>query len=91
MGKVVDILKNTPHLQGKARCLACGSEWQAVVPEGVINLECPQCNLNRGVILNNCAFPEGAWVLTCSCTNQIFMIKEDRETLCVNCGKIQVI
>lgn len=41
----------TPHLQGAAICVACGHEWQAVIPVGgaVNSMECEGCGAMKGV------------------------------------------
>lgn len=49
-GEVVELAsrRHDPHMQGRARCLACKAEWQCVAPVGTRDLECPQCGLQRG-------------------------------------------
>lgn len=33
-----------PHEVSKVKCDLCGHEWIAVRPEGLVKLECPNCN-----------------------------------------------
>ena len=80
--------KRNPHLCGKARCLACRHEWQAVAPVGSTWLECPECKLLRGrftmpVERNN---SEAHW--HCKCGNDLFYSVAEG-VYCPNCGEWQ--
>ena len=70
------------HGQGPARCLGCRHEWQAVVPVGTTQLDCPACSASKGVLLGEYA-PDVAYACDCGCT--LFYIT-DAGTLCPNCG-----
>ena len=72
---------------GTAVCLSCSHEWEAVAPTGVISLECPSCNTNRGV-WKGLAFPESVKVWTCQCTCQYFILTQDY-SVCIACGTHQ--
>lgn len=76
-----------PHLQGKARCLACKHEWHAVTPIGVVWLECPSCTLERGRFVAQAEIHAPHW--HCNCGNDLFQIIE-RIIYCPNCGADQV-
>lgn len=75
---------NTPHIAGEAVCLGCGHEWAAVAPAGVDVLECPKCELEKGVFAGLPQFDEQHW--TCGdCGGQLFRITPER-TYCAKCG-----
>lgn len=60
--------KLSPHLAGTRVCLGCGHEWVGVTPVGVVEcLECPSCNLPKGVTKHLIGAPKGAHVLVCTC------------------------
>ena len=78
-GKVVSLeqarLEREHHLSGTAICLHCGHEHMAVVPVGVVEMECPACHTMK-------------W--TCACGCHLFMISgESREIICWKCGEYQ--
>lgn len=68
--------------QGKARCLGCRHEWQAVVPVGTTQLDCPECGAWKGVLLGEYV-PELAWECECGCS--LFYLTQDGQ-MCPNCG-----
>lgn len=86
MGEVLDIRKNQPHIEGKACCLQCLHQWQAVCEIGVIDLECPACGLMKGVWCG-LAVPEYMWQCLCGCVH--FYINQNGASCC-NCGVTQV-
>lgn len=79
--------KREPHLTGRARCLACKHEWQAVAPVGAVWLACPACSLNRGRLLNHVEWPDPVWHCACGC--DLFYVAEDA-ICCPNCGEAQI-
>lgn len=88
MGEVIDILTAGPHLEGKAKCLHCNHEWQAVAPIGVFKeLECPNCHLMKGVFNSICA-PENFWTCECGCAH-FFISGITSHAICANCGLAQ--
>lgn len=72
------------HGQGKARCLGCQYEWQAVVPIGTTQLDCPACGGWKGVLLGNYT-PAVTW--TCACGCDLFYITPDGP-MCPHCGRL---
>lgn len=80
-------LENDHHLSGPAVCMACKHEWEAVVPVGTIELECPNCHIHKGLLKYGCE-PTTAWVCGCGC--HVFMLSgESHEMICWNCGQYQ--
>ena len=62
----------TPHLRGRARCLGCQHEWEAVAPVGTTNgLDCPACGLAKGVYVS-LVTPKTVW--QCNCGNDLFWV-----------------
>jgi len=89
--KVADIrearIKKTKELyaSGPAQCLACAHEWIASVPIGISWLECPECELVRGVLKGPfCRVDEDHF--TCVCGSQLFHIAKSG-VYCPNCGR----
>lgn len=76
----------TLSLCGKARCLACRHEWQAVAPVGTVWLDCPACSLERGRFLGPAQRDGAHW--HCGCGNDIFYVTPDG-FYCPNCGEQQ--
>lgn len=66
--------QTTPHLQGRARCLACKHEWEAVAPCGVTEMECPQCACLQGRWRNYIMPPDGTPIWTCDCGNDLHFV-----------------
>jgi hypothetical protein len=78
-----------PHMQGEALCTACGHTWHAVVPAGVIWMECPECHTMRGL----CRYPlcrDASHVFQCPCGGEVWDITVDGNeapvVTCVRCG-----
>lgn len=79
--------KRQPHVSGEAVCLDCRHTWVAVVPLGVIWMECPSCSLQRGRFkFQHVCGKERHWV--CHCGNDLFHVTTER-TYCPNCGQDQ--
>lgn len=75
-----------PYMTGPARCLACEYEWTAVVPVGVVGLECPKCGIMKGFLRYPVERQELEW--TCNCGNRLFRITPDG-IYCPHCGDWQ--
>lgn len=57
-----------PHWSGKCVCLGCRHEWVGVGPVGVVDaLQCPACDLPKGVTKNLFGADEGDAYLLCKC------------------------
>lgn len=87
-GKVIDLVSKRPHIAGTARCCnpACQHEWEAVAPQGVWSLECPECGCMRGAFRNRISPDEGVPIFTCTlCRTQLFVICMDY-VICMGCG-----
>ena len=72
MGAVVSLAaareERTPHWAGKCVCLGCRHEWEGVGPVGTVEgLQCPSCDLPKGVIKFPFGPAEGDAVLQCNC------------------------
>lgn len=76
-----------PHLTGRAQCVGCRHEWQAVAPVGTEALECPSCGLDKGRFAEPVMAGKTTW--HCHCGNDLFRICEPAEVYCVNCGTAQ--
>lgn len=87
MGEVVSLDERRPHLAGPAKCLECKHEWTAVTPVGTANLECPSCNLPKGVLVGLVGPSDGV-VWTCNCGCDLFYI-ERKGVCCLRCGAAQ--
>jgi len=87
MGELHDIAEAKPHAAGRARCLDCRHEWQAVAPVGVRWLECPSCSLERGRFIAQHEREGPHWY--CGCGNDVFQVMP-AGVYCPNCGVWQV-
>lgn len=83
--KLPSLIERGSHLSGEAFCSHCKHEWVAVVPVGTVELECPKCGTNKGLLKHGCE-PEEAW--TCGCGCHMFMISRNG-VICWNCGEYQ--
>lgn len=76
MGEVIELAKHRPHLEGTARCLHCGHQWEAVCPTGCIpSLECSECTLYQGTLMGF-AIPAYRWKGDCG-RDVFFVTPED--------------
>jgi len=81
--------ERAPHLAGKARCLHCKHEWEAVSPIGVYSeLECPSCHLFRGIFKATCGAAQGEQRWVCNCGCDVFVLFQP-VFRCINCGTSQ--
>lgn len=74
-----------PHLSGRAMCLNCGHDWQAVAPIGTTRLECPECGLHKGAFRGTME-PESGAIWVCACGNDLFIVQSHR-VMCAACGE----
>ena len=81
--------KTEPHLSGNAQCVGCGHKWVAVVPVGTVELECPECKLNKGRMRNLCLPEENEKIWKCDCGCELFVVVEGKGYLCSLCGIYQ--
>ena len=85
MNNITNIQEKMPHLAGEAKCLACKHEWAAVAPIGATELDCPKCELYKGVF-KGLTIPEELW--QCDCGNEHFYISPTG-SMCARCGLTQ--
>lgn len=82
-------------IEGEARCLSCSHEWRAVTPVGIVEFECPACELLKGVWYTNILpDPDKAEYWQCgNCEGNFFTLVRYEETVpvmhCLTCGKAQ--
>ena len=83
--------KRTPHFQGRAKCLDCKHEWQAVWPKeaGIIDLECPSCGMVKGLPVGTVRPQDDAKIFVClrcdtGCVH--FHITSEWKAFCCYCG-----
>lgn len=90
MAEVVEFKKpesvGESTLHGKARCLDCKREWEAVMPLGTLWLECPSCFLVRGRMIYDVQRDGSEWY--CNCGNDLFRATPNG-FYCPNCGEWQ--
>ena len=87
MGDVIPLpTKGTPTTTGKARCLNCSHEWEAVADLGVDWLECPSCLLIRGTYIYPFVPSDPIW--ECNCGNDLLFVTE-KYVFCPKCGTNQ--
>jgi Zn finger protein HypA/HybF involved in hydrogenase expression len=79
--------EKTPHSSGKARCLDCKHEWEAVALVGTEWLECPGCHSKKGRFIYHFE-PEHFVKWTCNCGNDLFYATP-YGYFCPNCGTWQ--
>lgn len=90
-GVVVDInsRKRVPTITGPVVCLHCKHMWEAVSPPGVFtDLECPKCELHKGVRKGLITVPVGAIRWQCDCGCDAFILLE-AYAVCIVCGTHQ--
>jgi len=87
MNKIISFeerrLAKTPHKEGRALCLQCHHDWQAVAPIGTTQLECPSCHLMQGVFYGVMSTERPQW--QCACGEFVFFI-DQRGPYCAHCG-----
>lgn len=72
MGDLISLNSKKPHLSGRALCLSCKHEWEAVAPAGTKELECPNCHTEHGRFMYPIVREELHW--NCNCGNDLFHI-----------------
>lgn len=70
------------HGSGPAKCMGCQHTWEAVVPVGTTQLDCPACGAWKGILL---APYRTELVWTCVCGCDLFCLTPDG-AMCPNCG-----
>jgi hypothetical protein len=79
-----------PHWSGQCVCLGCRHEWTGVGEIGhTICLECPSCNLPKGVTKNLFGADDDDSFFICSCGNEALTAvytKARPGIMCMNCG-----
>jgi hypothetical protein len=85
--------RSLAQFKGKAKCIACLHEWDAISEEGSINsMECPNCLLNRGAMQFPAKPANGTKIWVCTCGSDIFYIYNPpnmlagMRKLCTGCG-----
>lgn len=73
-----------PHIEGPATCLECDHKWHTVAPAGVVQLECPECSLFKGIFIS-IVLPDMAYTCPCGC---ILFCMSVTGALCIICGRI---
>ena len=84
MSNVISLAEHRPHVSGNAKCLQCGHEWHAVAPLGVNQLQCPSCELDKGVFCGTAN--RGGLHYQCSCGCMHMFLHVDG-VYCANCGE----
>ena len=75
-----------PHWAGKCICLGCRHEWVGVGPVGVTTgLQCPECDLPKGVTKNLFGSDEGDPTLVCNCGCEALTAYKNGAHLYVRC------
>lgn len=79
-----------PHWEGPCVCLGCHHEWHGVGPVGThVGLQCPSCDLPKGVTKHLFGSPEGALLLLCNCGCEAltaYKIERRFHVKCMACG-----
>jgi Zn finger protein HypA/HybF involved in hydrogenase expression len=84
MADILSFKENTPHSEGKARCLLCGYEFVLVAPIEGIWFECPKCKVEKAVFKFPMEVTETKhW--QCNCGNFLFYVTPEY-IYCPNCG-----
>lgn len=91
MSKVFEFKRAEPEeteatLNGKALCIECRHEWDAVAPEGVQCFECPSCGTHKGTWMGVVEPPAERW--ECNCGGQLFFVTSTGFD-CARCGTEQ--
>jgi hypothetical protein len=62
--------ERAPHWEGTCVCLGCKHEWHGVGPIGVTQLDCPQCELPKGVVKYPFGAQPGDLLFECTCGSE---------------------
>lgn len=79
-------------VEGSAKCVQCGHQWQAIVPAGTFWFECPECGLHRGAFIYPIGGGTGDQEFRCNeCDSEILTAVWKAGAaypviLCVKCG-----
>lgn len=78
-------LQNVLLDYGDAKCMACKHEWNAVVPTGVFEFQCPNCELMKGAF-NKSVDPDED-VFRCKCGCDLWLVTASG-VYCGNCTNL---
>src|ERR1044072_4260134 len=84
--------KPEPHLEGLAKCIGCGHEWEAVAPFGTWHLKCPCCHTMKGMFKHPISADQGDSLFVCNCGCEALVAyyrKGIFRLQCMNCGAHQ--
>lgn len=65
--------------------MECRHEWQAVAPVGTVRLDCPACDLPKGLWIGATEADEGQVLWRCFCGNDAFQLLP-HAIRCLRCG-----
>lgn len=82
---IVSLNERRPHVEGRARCMHCEHEWDAVAPVGTTRLTCEACGLKQGAFINAIGATAGQSYWRCNCGNDLFLLLR-HTILCAHCG-----
>lgn len=87
MGSVVNLSDYQPRVIGKAHCVGCLHDWEAVVPYPLQTmwLECPKCKTMMGRFFHHFE-RSGLRHWHCGCGSDLFFIVEGGRAYCPNCA-----
>ena len=74
-------------IKGTAICLTCKNEWEAIIPLGSIDIKCPKCKTNKGVLKDFIQFRENIHY-RCHCGHCMFFLLESGRNQCIICGTL---
>lgn len=83
--------KKNPRLEGDAKCFGCGHQWEGSAAIGTHELQCPKCDLMKGVWIGPCIGSDDELVYTCQCGSECMRVLKNKKTgseraLCMSCG-----
>lgn len=84
--------ERSPHFAGEAKCVGCGHEWAAVAPAGTQRLDCPSCDLPKGVWKHPFGAADGDRLFICNCGSEAltaYFRKGRFRIVCMGCGTDQ--
>ena len=85
MGDVVSFFDRAPHSAGRAKCLGCSHEWDAVAAIGSECLECHECGMHKGEFMGNYVPSVEDDVYVCNCGSDSFFVLRTG-VFCRGCG-----
>jgi hypothetical protein len=79
------VTETVAHGIGRAFCMSCFHHWDAAVPVGTTEFECPECHAMKGRWKFTFYPSEDTMVRECRCGNQLFYLTPEGH-LCAECG-----